>query len=67
VTGGGLSLDGKRWVASSKDFFISVKVLSSLFRGKFLDGLKKLYEAGELKFPGQIEQWKAFHSLPSKD
>ena len=59
VTGGGLSLDGKRWVASSKDFFISVKVLSSLFRGKFLDGLKKLYEAGELKFPGQIEEWKA--------
>jgi len=58
VTGGGLSLDGKRWIASSKDFFISVKVLSSLFRGKFLDGLKKLHEAGELTFPGQIEEWK---------
>ena len=48
VTGGGLSLDGKRWIASRKDFFIPVNVLSSLFRGKFLDGLKKLYEAGEL-------------------
>jgi len=58
VTGGGLSLDGKRWIASRKDFFISVKVFSSLFRGKFLDGLKKLYEAGELKFPGQIEELK---------
>jgi Putative transposase/Transposase zinc-binding domain len=58
VTGGGLSLDGKRWIASSKDFFISVKVLSSLFRGKFLDGLKKLHEAGELKYPGQIEELK---------
>jgi hypothetical protein len=58
VTGGGLSLDGKRWIASSKDFFISVKVLSCLFRGKFLDGLKKLHEAGELTFPGQIEEWK---------
>jgi hypothetical protein len=58
VTGGGLSLDGKRWIASRKDFFIPVSVLSSLFRGKFLDGLKKLYEAGELKFPGQIEKLK---------
>jgi hypothetical protein len=55
VTGGGLSLDGKRWISSKKDFFIPVKVLSSLFQGKFLDGLNKKYEAGELKFPGQIE------------
>jgi hypothetical protein len=58
VTGGGLSPDGKRWVDSKKDFFISVQVLSSLFRGKFLDGLKKEYEAGRLKFPGQIEELK---------
>ncbi len=58
VTGGGLSLDGKRWVSSREDFFIAVKVLSSLFRGKFLDGLKKAYEAGELKFAGQIEELK---------
>jgi len=58
VTGGGLSQDGKRWIASRKDFFIPVNVLSSLFRGKFLDGLKKLYEAGELQFPGQIEELK---------
>jgi hypothetical protein len=56
VSGGGLSLDGKRWVSSRKDFFIPIKVLSSLFRGKFLDGLKKAYEAGELKFAGQIEE-----------
>jgi hypothetical protein len=58
VTGGGLSLDGKRWVSSREDFFLSVKVLSALFRGKFLDGLKKAYEAGELKFSGQIEELK---------
>jgi hypothetical protein len=58
VTGGGLSLDGKRWVRSKKDFFIPVKVLSSLFRGKFLDSLKKEYDAGELRFPGQIEELK---------
>ena len=58
VTGGGLSPDGKRWVCSKKDFFIPVHVLSSLFRGKFLDGLKKEYGAGKLKFPGQIEELK---------
>jgi hypothetical protein len=58
VTGGGLSLDGKRWVSSREDFFLPVNVLSALFRGKFLDGLKKAYEAGELKFPGQIEALK---------
>ncbi len=58
VTGGGLSRDGKRWLRSKKDFFIPVQVLSCLFRGKFLDGLKKEYEAGELRFPGQIEELK---------
>lgn len=67
VTGGGLSPDRKRsacalhadrWVASREDFFIAVKVLSALFRGKFLDGLKKAYEAGELTFAGQVEELK---------
>jgi hypothetical protein len=45
-------------IAPRKDFFISVKVLASLFQGKFLDGLKKLCEAGALTFPGQIEELK---------
>jgi hypothetical protein len=58
VTGGGLSPDGKRWVSSKEDFFLPVNVLSALFRGKFLDGLKKAYEAGELRFAGQIEELK---------
>lgn len=58
VTAGGLSRDGQRWISSRPGFFIPVKVLSSLFRGKFLDGLKKVYEAGKLKFPGKIEVLK---------
>jgi len=58
VTGGGLSLDGNQWLQSKKDFFIPVSVLSCLFRGKFLDGLKREYEAGKLRFPGQIEELK---------
>ena len=55
VTAGGLSSDGKRWICSRPGFFLPVKVLSCLFRGKFLDGLKKVYEAGKMKFPGKIE------------
>jgi hypothetical protein len=58
VTGGGLSLDGKRWLRSRKEFFMPVSVLSCLFRGKFLDALKREYEAGALRFPGQIEELK---------
>jgi len=65
VTGGGLSLDGRHWISSRKNFFIPVKVLSSLFRGKFLDGLKKRYETGDLKFPGQIEELKEASAFKS--
>ncbi len=58
VTAGGLSLDGNQWLQSKKDFFIPVSVLSCLFRGKFLDGLKREYGAGKLQFPGQIKELK---------
>ena len=58
VTGGGLSTDGQRWICSRRGFLIPVKVLSALFRGKFLDHLKKAYESGKLKFAGKIEVLK---------
>ena len=58
VTGGGLSADGQRWISSRPGFLIPVKVLSSLFRGKFLDHLEKAYESGKLKFPGKVEGLK---------
>ena len=50
VTGGGLSPDGKRWIPlkGDGDYLFPVKVLSALFRGKFLAGLVRLFEAGEL-------------------
>lgn len=54
VTGGGLSLDGKRWIACRKKYFFPVKVLSRLFRGKFLSYLKKAYRSGKIEFTGQI-------------
>lgn len=54
VTGGGLSQDRLRWVPSKKEFLLPVKVLSRLFRGKFLAYLKKAYRNGKLVFPGKI-------------
>jgi hypothetical protein len=52
VPGGGLSKDGARWVACRKNFFLSVRVLSRLFRRLFLEGLSKLHRAKRLKFFG---------------
>jgi hypothetical protein len=58
VPGGGLSFDKSRWVACRKRFFIPVRVLSSLFRGKFLHFLKESFDSGELIFPGGIQHLK---------
>jgi hypothetical protein len=54
VTGGGLSPDGKQWMPCEEEFFIPVKVLSRLFRGKFLAYLKEARDKGDLAFPGTI-------------
>lgn len=59
VAGGGLSGDGQTWIPTRKDFFIPVKVISRLFRGKFLAYLKAAYRKGELKFPGQLAPMEA--------
>lgn len=52
VTGGGLSPHG--WRSSKRKFFLPVKVLSRLFKGKFLSFLRTVYEADKLRFPGTI-------------
>ena len=53
VPGGGLSLDGERWVACKPGFFLSVRVLSRLFRRRFLEALSKAYTAEQLQFFGE--------------
>jgi hypothetical protein len=58
VTGGGLSADGGRWVPCRKGFFIPVRVMSALFRGKFLGLLKKCFLSDDLAFPGSIGHLK---------
>jgi hypothetical protein len=52
VPGGGLSPDGTRWFACRRGFFLPVRVLSRLFRRRFLEELEKLHRAGQLHFFG---------------
>jgi Putative transposase/Transposase zinc-binding domain len=53
VPGGGLSADGKRWIACRPGFFLPVRVLSRLFRRRLLEELLCLHEAGKLQFFGE--------------
>lgn len=52
VPGGGISLDGSRWVHSGEKFLLPVRVLSRLYRGKFLAYLAEATRAGTLQFAG---------------
>jgi hypothetical protein len=52
VPGGGISLDGTRWVSSRPGFLLPVRVLSKLFRRLFLTKLLELHAAGRLAFFG---------------
>jgi Putative transposase/Transposase zinc-binding domain len=53
VPGGGLSPDGTRWIACRPGFFLPVRVLSRLFRQRFLEALQILHQAGKLQFFGE--------------
>ena len=52
VPGGGISLDGEKWVSCRPGFFLPVRVLSRLFRRLFLEKLVAAHQAGELQFFG---------------
>jgi Putative transposase/Transposase zinc-binding domain len=63
VPGGGLSPDREGWVACRRGFFLPVRVLSRLFRRRFLEELGKAHHAGQLKFFGEfagLDDPKAF-------
>ena len=53
VPGGGLTPDGERWVACRRGFFLPVRVLSRLFRRRFIEELEKLHRTGQLRFFGE--------------
>jgi len=54
VPAGGLAFDRGRWVTAQHGFFLPVKVLSRVFRGKFVAGLRRLHAQGKLGFHGTL-------------
>ena len=56
VPGGGLTPDGKHWIACRPGFFLPVRVLSCLFRRLFLDHLQAAFDQGELQFFSSLER-----------
>jgi predicted Zn-ribbon and HTH transcriptional regulator len=66
VPGGGLSPDGTRWISSRSSFFLPVRVLSRVFRGKFIAGLRRSFQRNQLVFHGDclpLAQEKAFSAF----
>jgi putative transposase/transposase-like zinc-binding protein len=70
ATGGGLSCNRKgevdaapRWVAARAGFFLPVRVVSALFRGKFLAGLRQAHEQGRLRLPQALAEPGALAAL----
>lgn len=53
VPGGGLSSDHTCWISSPSHFFLPVKVLSRVFRGKFVAGLRRAFRRNQLAFYGE--------------
>ena len=63
VPGGGLAPDGVRWIACRRGFFLQVRVLSRLFRRRFLEELLRAHQAEKLQFFGEhvaLAEAKAF-------
>jgi len=66
IPAGGLSLDYQRWIRPRFAFFLPVKVLSRVFRGKFTAGLKRAFRKQQLVFPGSLQplaQERPFYSF----
>jgi hypothetical protein len=56
VTGGGLAPDADAWLPCSRRYIFPVRVMGALFRGKFLDGLRRLRDTGRLTYTGGAQQ-----------
>ena len=54
VPAGGLSTDHTHWIKTRYAFFLPVKVLSRIFRGKFVAALKRAFRDGQLQFHGDL-------------
>jgi hypothetical protein len=66
VPGGGLSADGQRWVRCRAGFFLSVRVLSRLFRRLFLERVEKAFNSGKLQFFASLEFLRDPHAFAAR-
>ena len=62
LIGGGLS-PKNQWRDKGEEFFLPIKVISKLFRGKYLDELKKLWDTQKLHFHGSSEKYRNHYSF----
>ena len=65
VPGGGIALDGTRWISSRPAFLLPVRVLGALFRRLFLTRLMALHDAGKLAFFGALAHLADTAGLPA--
>lgn len=66
IPSGGLSADHTRWIQPRYSFFLPIKVLSRVFRGKFVAGLRRAFQQGKLGFYGDqtvLQDPKQFRAL----
>ena len=54
LAAGGLAPDHSRWISARRSFFLPIGVLSCVFRGKFVAGLRNAFHRGELQFHGEL-------------
>jgi hypothetical protein len=59
IAGGALAFDGSCWLPARRNYLFPVKVLSRVFRGKYLAGLQRAFAQEELVFPGRLADWAA--------
>lgn len=66
VPAGGLAPDGARWIHAPPRFFLPIRILRQVFRGKLVAGLREAFQQGRLSFPGGLQPLAtapAFHAF----
>ena len=56
-----MNKEKKKWIRGQEYYFLPVKVLARVFKGKLLKYLQELYREDKLEFYGDIEDLKSFH------
>jgi hypothetical protein len=63
VTGGALAADSSRWISGGSSFLFPVRALSTVFRAKYLAGLQRAFDAGQLTFAGGTADLATRHAF----